>query len=399
MNDGSYSFYNSIQHFACRISELDLTIFNLIYKYKDLNIILMNIEKSYHVYINDIYNKVTYSKLLEIDRHEDRKETVYQLPTTFYLHLTYKCNLGCIYCYNKDIRKNSLSMSLDEWCKIIDMIIPLSKHIVLTGGEPFLYENLCDVVNYIRKKNTDVYIEIISNCMIDFKNIQNVDFIFSNINSISFSCDSLSSENQPRKNFDPWRFVENIKYVKSKYSRLKITISSVYANEMEMEIQNIHNFAMSVSVLFKSVLMIPSSLKEVHLLPDIENYKKSLCNKDAKLPSKRLFCGAGIGTCSIDPIGNLYPCQNMHYKKFCYGNLLENNLMNLLQTDTSQKIRTLYNIDNIVVCKNCNVKYICAGGCRGATLKLEGDPMNYPNTLCKYYRELAISRLRHIPWL
>lgn len=45
---------------------------------------------------------------------------------------------------------------------------------------------------------------------------------------------------------------------------------------------------------------------------------------------------------------------------------------------------------------NCNVKYICAAGCRAATINLEGSAANWPKTLCNYYKEQAINNLRSI---
>lgn len=98
-----YVFYNSIQHFACRISKIELFVFNLIYKYKDLNTILSHIDSEFHNQIKEIHQKTITSKALTLNP-KNNSEIKYQLPTTFYLHLTYKCNLRCIYCYNKEIR-------------------------------------------------------------------------------------------------------------------------------------------------------------------------------------------------------------------------------------------------------------------------------------------------------
>lgn len=142
--------------------------------------------------------------------------------------------------------------------------------------------------------------------------------------------------------------------------------------------------------------MIPNNKKEKALLPTISEYRKTLINKEVKLESIRKYCGAGIGACSIDPEGNVYPCQSMHYPKFIYGNIFEKDLNELFENNISTTIREQYSVDKIEICKDCKLRYICGAGCRAATYKLEGDPMKYPKTLCPYYKELSINKLKNI---
>lgn len=177
-SDKSYIFYNSIRHFACRISKLDLVIFNLIYTYRSFEIIKKNIANPYINYVQKIYNAVVESGVLSsepINIHDD-KTSIY--PSSYYLHLTYKCNLNCIYCYNKDIRTNFEEIELDKWELIIDKISPFARRIILTGGEPFLSNKLPHVIEYIKSLNTSVDIEIISNCMTDFEYYPYTELVF-----------------------------------------------------------------------------------------------------------------------------------------------------------------------------------------------------------------------------
>lgn len=395
LNNDIYIFYNSVRHFACKISKLDLYIFDIIYKYKELEIILNNIDNNFSDYVKNIYQKVEISKALSLSKINTN--IIYQLPTSFYLHLTYKCNLGCIYCYNKDIRTEFKDLNKNQWEYIIDQIIPYAERIILTGGEPFLFELLSHIVQYIRHKSQSIFIEIISNCMINFEEYLFINEIFNNINSITFSCDNLSGINQTRKKFDPNLFKKNIIFLKQKYPRLNILISSVHIKESNKELDLICNFSQKVNVGFKCVLVTPNNQKEIELLPNINDYKKSFINKEIKLESLRQFCGAGIGSCSIDPKGNVFPCQSMHYPIFKYGNIFNETLEIMFKNKTSQTVRNQYSVDSIETCKDCNLKYICGAGCRAATYKLEGDPMKYPKSLCPYYRELSIHKLKNIP--
>jgi radical SAM protein with 4Fe4S-binding SPASM domain len=69
-------------------------------------------------------------------------------PYRMDLALTYRCNNRCIHCYNESSRaKNELSTT--EWKGVLDRIwtqgIP---HVVFTGGEPTLKEDLPELITY-----------------------------------------------------------------------------------------------------------------------------------------------------------------------------------------------------------------------------------------------------------
>ena len=396
----NYIFYNSVRHFACRIDALTLNIFNLIYKYESLEIILAHINAKYHDYICDIYHKTIDSHVLDLtsDVELEKYEDLSQKPDKFYLHLTYKCNLGCTYCYNKDIRVHNKNLEKSDWFKILDQILPFAKHIVLTGGEPFLYDDIKNIVDYISGNKPDVFIEVISNCMHDFENNRFFDDIFPKLHGITFSCDNLSTKNQERKHFDPDLFIKNIKYIKYTYPKLFISISSTFIKNSEGVLNEIAMFARDNDCSFASVLVIPNNEKEKILLPSVEDFRKRTAGGPSmKLSQKRMFCGAGFGLCSVDPLGNLYPCQNMHYPDFYLGNLLKDNYELLFESEQIKKKRSTFAVDRISTCKECNIKYICGAGCRAASYRLEKSPLNYPETLCMYYRVEANSRLVNIP--
>ncbi len=400
VDNENYVFYNSIVHYACRLNFATLNVLNLIYKYKNLDYILENIDFKHHALIKDIYTKVESSKMLSLEDTSDKSNFLNssQIPNQYYLHLTYKCNLGCTYCYNKDIRTHFESLDILDWFKIIDKIGHHAKHIVLTGGEPFLFENMGRLVDYIKLNYQDVSIEVISNCMHDFES-GIFDNILACLNVISFSCDNLTKENQERKNFQPERFIRNIKYIRTKHPLLHIGISSTFIKNSEGVLDELAIFAKSNDCRSTSILVIPNNESEKHLLPSVSDYEKRLNQYIPynKLKVKKEFCGAGFGMCSIDPLGNVYPCQNMHYDVFHLGSLTETTIENLFSTDKVRKKRADLSVENVPKCKDCNIKYICGAGCRAATFRLEKNALNYPETLCEYYRSEANSKLLNIP--
>ena len=73
-------------------------------------------------------------------------------PYRMDLALTYRCNNACAHCYNARPR-NYPEMDTDTWKKVIDRVWELRiPHVVFTGGEPTLREDLVELVAYAQAK-------------------------------------------------------------------------------------------------------------------------------------------------------------------------------------------------------------------------------------------------------
>lgn len=83
-------------------------------------------------------------------------------------HLTERCNLMCKHCYQEgkkvdelsfdEIKEviNEVSSLIGEWSEAYD--IDFSRSFNVTGGEPFLREDLFDIIFEMRRKGFDVYL-------------------------------------------------------------------------------------------------------------------------------------------------------------------------------------------------------------------------------------------------
>lgn len=74
-----------------------------------------------------------------------------------YLHVTHHCNLNCIGCYSAvDARNARRDLTLDELRGIIDALADAGcQHLVISGGEPFLRDDLAAIVAYVRERGID----------------------------------------------------------------------------------------------------------------------------------------------------------------------------------------------------------------------------------------------------
>ena len=83
------------------------------------------------------------------------------------LRITHRCNHRCAICaqwgengYNAkgDTPKVAGEVPVEVYRKVIDEVAPKKVHVYITGGEPFLYEPLVPLVNYMKEKGLTVQI-------------------------------------------------------------------------------------------------------------------------------------------------------------------------------------------------------------------------------------------------
>ena len=84
------------------------------------------------------------------------------------MRITDKCNHRCAVCgqygdggYNRDdndLPKVKGNVPVERYKKMIDNIAHLKPHIYITGGEPFLYKDIMEFGNYVKKKNLTLQI-------------------------------------------------------------------------------------------------------------------------------------------------------------------------------------------------------------------------------------------------
>ena len=315
---------------------------------------------------------------------------------TFHLHLTYRCNLSCSYCYNKPIRANNQNeLSLHEWKKIVDKIAPSASLIILTGGEFFLYKELLPLLKYIKEKMPKVTLSCISNCMHDFSH-GNIHQALDYLDDITFSCDSMSEEGE-RIGFKPENFRKNIEYIRANFPKIKITISKTDTISSTKDTEVIKNFCTASKCDLVNITLNPTNYSDIGIMPpltdDFDNDTTSAPNSFSKLREKNARCGAAKTTCSIDPAGNVYPCQSLHFKEFLMGNLLRQEIKELRYQDKEECIPC---VDEIPECTKCKVKYICGGGCFASSYELRGMQLGTNKWLCPYNYNIAIRKLLHI---
>lgn len=328
---------------------------------------------------------------------------------TFYLHLTDRCNLKCNYCYNESYRHDLDDLSFKSWKTIINKLIPFANEFIITGGECLLHKSFNEIIEYIKDKNEFIKIKIFSNGCHDFS-LLNLKPIIEYIDVVNLSCDSLKNENHERVGFNKDVFLKNIKYLRKIGFNNSIAIHSVWTKGRLEEVFNVRCFCEQNK--FKSVfsLLIPNRKMGKDNMPTLKEYEDFLSDnkfinsntdaeiydEDKSICNKTITCGAANHTFSIDSRGNCYPCQSFHFPEFNMGNLLNTGFKEIYNSPIALMLRIANDVDNKLICKDCNLKYICAGGCIANTYEIEGNLFAFPVTLCPYYKAGSINRLQKV---
>jgi MoaA/NifB/PqqE/SkfB family radical SAM enzyme len=116
---------------------------------------------------------------------------------TVWLELRKSCNLNCCHCYmdctiNSDLGLNLLTIT--QWKLLIEQLEVLNpKKVILIGGEPLLFKDIVELINYCRLKcsnselvlysNLTLLSEEVMNCILK-NNVKVVTSIYSNIPEI-----------------------------------------------------------------------------------------------------------------------------------------------------------------------------------------------------------------------
>jgi len=83
-------------------------------------------------------------------------------PEAINFYPTDRCNLKCSMCFER-LRKPRQEMQISDWHRIIDQIKKFRPRIHLSGGEPFLYPHIMDLITLIKKENLFLVIQNIKN--------------------------------------------------------------------------------------------------------------------------------------------------------------------------------------------------------------------------------------------
>ena len=261
-------------------------------------------------------------------------------------NITYRCNENCKFCYRKICKENSLK----ENKKIFDNLqnIRIGK-ITFAGGEPLLYENLFELVNYIHEKNPDIILSLTTNGKI----IDDVllEKIIKTFDWLTFSIDSSDENVNDVIGRGTNHLSKVINLLEKCNNRIKLKINTVVTKINVNDLINIYNIISKFNISrWKIFRFYPlrkgNENKELFYLSDAESKQVETTihylNQNDKIKIHyNDFDEFVTSYFNIFPDGSIENNDNE-----CIGNLLDNSISDILmikkQELTNHSLRRNY---------------------------------------------------------
>ena len=300
-----------------------------------------------------------------------------------YLHVTHHCNLNCIGCYSAvDARNTRRDLTLDELRGIIDALADAGcQHMVISGGEPFLRDDLSAIVAYVRERGIDS-VDVLTNGTAVTP--ERLAAIAPYVGRVSVSFDGPNAEAAPVIRREPLfeRLVAAVEMIRAAGIAPHIIPTAHAGNIDALEEYAALADSLGATMNF-SLLSAPAENDELSaVLPDDAALERlaqaTLALSRDGVPvlsdtpvSTRLTttcgCGAGCAMVSVSADGEVFPCHMMHDEVFSLGSLLED--PGCLAARHAPAPR----VGELAACADCEIRYLCGGGCRARAYFATGD--------------------------
>lgn len=300
-----------------------------------------------------------------------------------YLHVTHHCNLNCIGCYSAvDARNTRRDLTLDELRGIIDALADAGcQHVVISGGEPFLRDDLPAIVAYVRERGI-ASVDVLTNGTAVTP--EKLAAIAPYVGRVSVSFDGSNAEAAPVIRREPLfeRLVAAVEMIREAGIAPHIIPTAHAGNIDALEEYAALADSLGATMNF-SLLSAPAENDELSaVLPDDAALERlaqaTLALSRDGVPvlsdtpvSTRLTttcgCGAGCAMVSVSADGEVFPCHMMHDEAFSLGSLLED--PGCLAARHAPAPR----VGELAACADCEIRYLCGGGCRARAYFATGD--------------------------
>ncbi|QCH26948.1 radical SAM/SPASM domain-containing protein [Clostridium tyrobutyricum] len=365
------------------LDEKEYNMFSLINKENTIIDILEQYSENYddqeEVIIDcmqSLLEKVEKNKFYELTNTVEN-DSIEQIKKTIQIHLTHKCNMRCIHCYMAAGNAIDNELIEEEWKRTVDNLSKVIKNteIVFTGGEPLIRKDSINIMKFAKKCGHNVVL-FTNGVLIDEDIILGlskcVDEIQVSIEGVTKQC----YENvRGKDNYD--KLINGLNLIKKYKIPLTLAITIIPSNIEDIE-YNLINFLKKfdydkVKVRINTKLDKEGYAKNLpeeffensnHINDRVVNIRAKLVEmgyfNEKKYQKNIHFYNCGIGcSITIDSNGKIYPCSKLNISR---GNIVNKNINELI--DEFNRLNRDTEITNMELCKECELKYICSGGCR-----------------------------------
>jgi len=318
------------------------------------------------------------------DRPHNHRLYIPTAPTTYTLELTSYCNNACIGCGNV-FSRNLGEMLAERWVSLLDLLRPHLVNIRVTGGEPTLHRQFPQIIQSIDHLN--VPFVLFSNGV--WENRQGIIQALLDCHNLDGVLISLHGKNnQTHRQFAGHdSFAETVQSIKeATRAGLLVNTNTILTRANFQDVEEIAWLSLDLgagSVAFSRYYGTPTpvtALSDNELMEAIESihtlkagdvpvrFNNNVPACFSGYPTKS--CPAGITHCTIDPLGNVRPCN---HAPVTFGNLFEHSIEEMWRSEKAHWWRNLIP----QACYQCAEFDGCRGGCKAMALQLDRrrDPL------------------------
>ena len=335
-----------------------------------------------------------------------------------YLELTPKCNLRCTYCYNAEIRSESLAGARtrrSRWLTQSGLLRLLGElnglgagQIVLSGGEPLLHPGLFELAR--RGRELGMNISLLTNGTLVTREVaaQLVDCV----DTVEISLDSPREEtNDLTRGAGSYsKIVRGIEHLVAAGHRA-VVLKPVLSRANLSHIEELPRFAARLGCRVNQPTLClpfrtPGGGIDDSSTPELDEAMTALDRFEAEMRycfgtaasapppvGPALSCGMGKRVLAIDYEGNVYPCQALHDEEMICGNVKHQPIADIYHRSSLIRRLSRFSVFDVERCRGCTWGLLCGGGCRALAYGLYGRLDACNEHFCSYLLESSQRRL------
>jgi len=306
-------------------------------------------------------------------------------PTAPYrldLALTYRCNNDCSHCYNVEGR-NLKELATDDWKRILDKAWDLGiPHIIFTGGEPTLREDLPELVAHAEQNGQITGLNTNARRLSDPQYVDRL--VAAGLDHVQITVESHDPDVHDRMVRTRGAFPQTVKglknalasplYVMTNTTMLRTNVHTIPATLDYLAEIGVPTVGLNALIHSGRGASVGTGLAENELgaLLEVARQKTETYGQRLIWYTPTQYCGfdpvaldLGVKGCTaalynmcVEPDANVLPCQS-YYQPL--GNLLKDEWDSIWNHDLAVKLRERQGLPK--KCDGCALLVECGGGC------------------------------------
>lgn len=303
-------------------------------------------------------------------------------PYRMDIALTYQCNNDCFHCYN-DPNRNPSPLSLEQWKAVLDRVWELGiPHVVFTGGEPTLIENLVQLIEYAKQKGLIVGLNTNGRRLSDIGYAQSLRSAgLDHVQITLESADPTVHDRIVQKN-GAWRqtiagiqnAIKTQSYVMTNTTLLRENLATLPETLNFLADLGVTTVGLNALIYSGRGCSVGYPLTEGELLPLLKFAQEFVEQSGQRLiwytpthychfdPTSLNLgvkgCTAALYNMCIEPNGEVLPCQSYYHS---LGNFLSDEWESIWHHPLAERLRKRKYISER--CEDCLIVAQCGGGC------------------------------------